>query len=79
MGAFDNLGDKAKDFAGEHEEQVDQGLDKAGEFADEKTGGEHSDQIDQGKEKVSGFLGGDDGGGEGGDGGGGDGGGEEGQ
>lgn len=60
MGAFDNLGDKAKDFAGEHEEQVDKGMDKAGEFADEKTGGEHSEQIDKGKDKASDFLGGGD-------------------
>jgi hypothetical protein len=55
MGLGDNL-DKMKDVAGEHGEQVDQGLDKAGEFADEKTGHEHTDQIDKGRDAVEGQL-----------------------
>jgi hypothetical protein len=45
MGGF---ADKAKDFADQHDEQVDQGLDKAGDFADEKTGGKYDQQIDKG-------------------------------
>jgi MT0933-like antitoxin protein len=40
--------DKAKDFADQHDEQVDQGLEKAGDVADQRTGGGHSDQIDRG-------------------------------
>ena len=40
--------DKAKDFADQHDEQVDQGLDKAGDVADQRTGGGHSEQIDRG-------------------------------
>jgi hypothetical protein len=40
--------DKAKEFADEHDEQVDQGLEKAGDFADEKTGGKYGEQIDRG-------------------------------
>jgi hypothetical protein len=40
--------DKAKDFADDHDEQVDQGLDKAGDFADQKTGGKYDDKIDKG-------------------------------
>ena len=40
--------DQAKDFADQHDEQVDQGLEKAGEVADQRTGGGHSDQIDRG-------------------------------
>jgi hypothetical protein len=40
--------DKAKEFADEHDEQVDQGIEKAGEFADDKTGGKYSEQIDRG-------------------------------
>ena len=39
--------DQAKDFADQHDEQVDQGLEKAGDVADQRTGGGHSDQIDQ--------------------------------
>ncbi|WP_405056672.1 antitoxin [Kribbella sp. NBC_01505] len=59
MGIFD----KAKDALGEHSDKVDEGIDKAGDFADEKTGGEHADKIDKGqefaKDRLSG-LGGDD-------------------
>jgi len=40
--------DQAKDFADQHDEQVDQGLEKAGEVADQRTGGGDSDQIDRG-------------------------------
>ncbi|WP_163511643.1 antitoxin [Fodinicola acaciae] len=40
--------DDAKKFIDEHDEQVDQVLDKAGEFANEKTGGQYGDQIQQG-------------------------------
>jgi hypothetical protein len=40
--------DKAKDLADQHDEQVDQGLDKAGDFADQKTGGKYDSQIDKG-------------------------------
>ncbi|MFE6644961.1 antitoxin [Nocardioides sp. NPDC057772] len=47
--------DKAKDLAQQGidkvgADKVGEGLDKAGEFADEKTGGKFSDQIDQGVE-----------------------------
>jgi hypothetical protein len=45
LGDFAN---KAKDFADQHDEQVDQGLEKAGDVADERTGGGHSEQIDRG-------------------------------
>ena len=40
--------DKAKDLAEQHDDKVDQGLEKAGDFADEKTGGGHSEHIDRG-------------------------------
>jgi hypothetical protein len=44
MGIFD----KAKDLAAENPDAIDQGIDKAADFADEKTGGQYGDQIDQG-------------------------------
>jgi MT0933-like antitoxin protein len=44
--------DKARDAADQHDEQVDKGLDKAGDFADEHTGGKHSDQIDKGVDQA---------------------------
>ncbi len=40
--------DKAKDFADQHDKQVDQGLEKAGEQADRRTGGKYDEQIDKG-------------------------------
>ncbi|SCG58529.1 antitoxin [Micromonospora humi] len=40
--------DKAKDFADKHDEQVDKGLDRAGDMADQRTGGKYDQQIDKG-------------------------------
>jgi hypothetical protein len=40
--------DRAKDLAEQHDDKVDQGLEKAGDVADERTGGGHSEQIDRG-------------------------------
>jgi len=40
--------DKAKEFADEHDEQVVLGVEKAGDFADDKTGGKYGEQIDRG-------------------------------
>lgn len=48
MGMFDKMKNKASDVTDEHGDKVGEGLDKAGEFADEKTGGKHGDKIDQG-------------------------------
>ncbi|WBB65294.1 antitoxin [Micromonospora sp. WMMD812] len=44
--------DKAKDFANKHDQQVDQGLKKAGEMADRRTGGKYKDQIDKGVDRA---------------------------
>ena len=64
MGGFDKLRDKATDAVDEHGDKVSQGMDKAGEFADEKTGGEHGDKIDKGtdfaKDKLDSLDGQDD-------------------
>jgi hypothetical protein len=49
---FDELKDKAKDVLGQHGDQADQGIDKAGDFADERTGGKYTEQIDQGGQKA---------------------------
>ena len=40
--------DKAKDMAEQHDDKVDQGLERAGDIADERTGGGHSEHIDRG-------------------------------
>ena len=40
--------DKAQDMADQHDDKVDQGLEKAGDVADQKTGGKFDGQIDKG-------------------------------
>jgi hypothetical protein len=44
--------DKAKDFADSHDKQVDQGIEKAGDQVDQRTGGGHSEQIDRGVDQA---------------------------
>lgn len=67
MGVMDNIkgmGDEAKEkgegLVDQHGEQVGEGLDKAGAFADEKTGGTHGEQIDSGVTKAKDGLDGQD-------------------
>ncbi|MBL7500415.1 antitoxin [Frankia sp. CNm7] len=58
---FDNLKDladkagdlkeKAEDLAEKHGDQINDGLDKAGDFVDDRTGGKYSDKIDTGVEQ----------------------------
>lgn len=57
MGIFDRFkksaaGAKAGDLASEHGDKVKEGLDKAGDFIDEKTGGKHSDRISENVDKA---------------------------
>jgi MT0933-like antitoxin protein len=49
--------DDVKDFASKHDEQVDQGLEKAGGAAGERFG--HQEQIDSAVDKAQGAVGGD--------------------
>jgi hypothetical protein len=51
MGNLDDMKDKASDLASEHGDKAKEGMEKAGDFADEKTGGEHTEKIDQGVQK----------------------------
>ena len=44
--------DKAKDALNDHGDKVDEGIDKAADIADDKTGGKYSGQIDAGAEKA---------------------------
>ncbi len=46
------LMDKAKDMADQHDEQVDQGLEKAGDQIDQRTGDKYSAQIDKGVDEA---------------------------
>ena len=59
---MDGLGDlagQAEKLAKEHPDQVKQGVEKAGQVADEKTGGQHADQIDKAEQAVEERLTGD--------------------
>lgn len=56
---FGALGDKAKDLAGEHSEQVDKGIDKVGDAAGDKFGHDKVDGVtDKAKDAVGGLGGG---------------------
>jgi hypothetical protein len=46
------LKDKAVDFAKEHDDQIDQGNDKAADKIDEATKGKYTDKIDDVAEKA---------------------------
>ena len=49
MSMFDNMKDKVSDLVDQHGEQVGEGIDKVGDFVDEKTGGQYADKVDQGQ------------------------------
>ena len=49
---FDDLKGKAKEALGQHGDKADEGIDKAGQVVDERTGGEHSERIQTGTEKA---------------------------
>ena len=61
MGLFDNIKDKAEALVDSQGDKVGEGLDKAGDFIDEKTGGTYGDQIDQGADRAKDGLDGLDG------------------
>jgi MT0933-like antitoxin protein len=41
------LMDKVRAMFGQHGDKVDQGIDKAGDVVDERTGGKHAGQVDK--------------------------------
>ncbi|MCU1687349.1 MAG: hypothetical protein JWQ81_8088 [Amycolatopsis sp.] len=53
---FDELKNKATEALKEHGDKIEQGLDKAGDFAKSKLSG-HDEQIDGAKAKAKSFLG----------------------
>ena len=57
MPDFSEMADKAKDFAGSHDQQSDEALDKAESFADDKTGNKYDSQLQSGEDKVECYLG----------------------
>ena len=55
MGFKDWFG-KGKKTVAENREAVVDGVDKAADLADDKTGGKYADQIDQGAEEANDFV-----------------------
>lgn len=56
MGLFDAAKDaaaKGKDLAREHSDQVQDGIEKAGDLVDDKTGGKYADKVDKAQEFAS--------------------------
>ena len=53
------LGDlfkKAKGAAAEHKDAVKDGIDKAGDFVDEKTDGKYAEHVDKGQDAAKDFV-----------------------
>jgi hypothetical protein len=57
MPDFGKMADKAKDFAGDHDKQSDEALDKGEDFVDDKTGNKYDSQIQSGEDKAENYLG----------------------
>ncbi|TGB02550.1 antitoxin [Streptomyces sp. MZ04] len=52
--------DKLKQMLKGHEDQAGKGIDKAGDFVDEKSQGKYSSQVDTAQDKLKDQLGGTD-------------------
>lgn len=46
MSMFDDIKQKATELVDQHGEQIADGIDKAGDFVDEKTGAQYSGHVD---------------------------------
>jgi hypothetical protein len=57
MPDFSDMADKAKNFAGDHDKQSDEALDKAEQFADDKTGNKYDSQLQSGENAAENYLG----------------------
>ena len=59
MGMFDDvkkLAEQAQELGAEHQEQVKQGIDKAENLIDERTGGKYTAAIDGAGQRAEDFL-----------------------
>ncbi|MBX7548093.1 antitoxin [Streptomyces sp. NPDC004232] len=50
------LKDKVEDIAEEHGDKIADGLEKVGDFLDDRTEGKHSDKIDTAVDKAQGLV-----------------------
>ncbi|MCC9711714.1 antitoxin [Streptomyces sp. MNU76] len=54
--ALKNLKDKAEDLAETHADKISDGLEKVGDFIDDKTDGKHSEKIDTAVDKAQDYV-----------------------
>ncbi|AQP44603.1 antitoxin [Tessaracoccus flavus] len=52
MGLFD----KARDLAAQHEDKIEDGIERGGDFVDDKTGGKYAGQVDQAQDFANNHL-----------------------
>ncbi|MEU6884286.1 antitoxin [Streptomyces viridosporus] len=57
FGNLKNLKDKLEEVVEEHGDKISDGLEKAGEFIDGKTGGKHTGKIDTAVDKAQDYIG----------------------
>lgn len=53
---FGKFKDKITDALSGHGDKVDEGIDKAKDFVDDKTGGKYSDKLDSGAQKAKDYA-----------------------
>ncbi|MGY2747028.1 antitoxin [Pseudarthrobacter sp. O4] len=56
MGILDDLKGKAQKVIGGNQQAIKDGIEKAGDFVDSKTGGKHADKIDSVQRGASDFV-----------------------
>lgn len=56
MAGLKGWADKAKQFVSKNPDKARKGVDRASQFADEKTGGKYSEKIDKGTERAKGYI-----------------------
>ena len=56
MGLLDDLKGKAQQVIGGNEQAIKDGIEKAGDFVDTKTGGKYADKIDAVQQGASDFV-----------------------
>ncbi|WP_223985899.1 antitoxin [Arthrobacter sp. NicSoilB8] len=56
MGLLDDLKGKAQQVIGGNEQAIKDGIEKAGDFVDSKTGGKYADQVDAAQKGASDFV-----------------------
>ncbi len=60
MSVFDGIKGKAEELIGGHADQAKDGIEKAGDFVDGKTGGKFKDQVDGVQQSASDYVDGRD-------------------